>query len=134
MKNTIIASVEFDYKGETHRPSVRLDLDQLMETGNNPESLHQLIATNNNIDSYSYEYEVLLGEPILFKDAEGIATDFLIDNNFDFSAYENAWREYKLFDALSTQLKQELGIDNIDQHLELKQLILQAYQIGQQQA
>jgi len=133
MKNTIIAYTEFDYKGETHRPSITLDLDQMMEAGNSTQSLHQVLATANNIDGYSYEYEIFMAEPILFKNADGIATKFLIGNNFNFPAFENAWHEHKLFNTLSDPLNQKLGIANIEQHPELKQIILQAFYFGRQQ-
>ena len=65
MINQITATIEFSFKGETHRPSVELDLDQLMQQYGTIPPLHRMLAALHNIDSYSYEYEMLEAEDII---------------------------------------------------------------------
>ncbi|PHS69310.1 MAG: hypothetical protein COB23_06750 [Methylophaga sp.] len=46
-------------------------------------ALHQLLARLNNIDNYSYEYEMMLAEGVIFSDAQGLAQKFLTSADFD---------------------------------------------------
>jgi len=128
--NKITATIEFNYKGEYLRPSAILDLDDIMQKNRAIPPLHQHLASLNNIDIYSYEYEILLGEEIQFKDAEGSVADFVTDNHFDQVAFEQDWHEQALLKQLATTIKQQLDIDDINQHPKLKSIIVSAYKIG----
>jgi len=130
--NKITASIEFSFKGEEHRPSAILDLDDIMKKNRTIPPLHLLIATLNNIDSYSYEYEVLLSEDIKFTLAEGDAANFVHDDQFDQIAFEQYWLEQELLSKLSETVKQELDIDDINQHPALKSALIKAYEIGKE--
>ena len=44
MKNSVVASVEFYFKGERFAPSLEIDLDRLMQQEGGVERLHQAIA------------------------------------------------------------------------------------------
>ena len=133
MTTKITAHVEFSFKGEVHTPSMELDLDDLMQRHNTFPNLHTMLAKENNIDSYSYEYEMLIAEPILFSQAQGLAKQFLHNNGFDLAGFAQQWNENKLLHTLSPLIKQEMDIDNIEQYPELKRLLLEAYQLGRQQ-
>ncbi len=128
--NKITARIEFSFKGKEHKPSVILDLDEIMTKGSTIPPLHQYIASLNNIDNYSYEYEMLLAEDIIFSDAEGEVTHFIQNDHFDQVAFERDWHEHALLNKLAPMIKQQLDIDNINQHPELKSVIISAYQIG----
>jgi len=128
--NKITATIEFSFKGETHRPNAVLDLDEFMLKQRAIPPLHQLIATLNNIDNYSYEYEMLIEEDIRFSDAEGLAADFSINNQFDQVAFEKNWLEQELLKKLAPSIRQQLDIDDINQHPDLKSVLLAAYQLG----
>jgi hypothetical protein len=132
MTNKITAKVEFYFKGESYTPSTVLDLDDIMQKHGTLPSLHQLLARLHNIDSYSYEYEMMEAENIQFTDAEGWATDFIVDNQFDQLGFEQQWHEQDQLNRLAPIIKQQLDIDDIQQHPELKKVILTAYQYGKQ--
>jgi len=128
--NQITASIEFNFKGEYVTASAELNLDELLQKHRTIPPLHQLLATLNNIDSYSYEYEILLSEDVRFSDAKGPAADFLTDGQFDQIAFEQYWHEQALLQQLAPTIKQQLDIDDINQHPALKSVLLAAYQIG----
>ena len=130
--NKITASIEFSFKGEYITPSAVLNLDDIMQKHRTIPSLHQLLAALNNIDSYSYEYEMLLSEDIKFSDAEGIAADFVQDNHFDQVAFEHYWHEQELLKKLAPTIKQQLDIDDINQHPAFKSVLIAAYQAGKE--
>ncbi len=132
MANKITAKVEFSFKGKSYSPSTVLDLDDIMQKHGTLPSLHQFLARLHNIDSYSYEYEMMEAENIQFSDAEGWVTDFVVDNQFDQSGFEQQWHEQDQLDRLAPIIKQQLKIDDIQQHPELKKVILTAYQYGKQ--
>lgn len=130
MSNTITVSVEFYFKGQAISPSIALDLDSIMQSYGKLPDLHQLLAQSSNIDSYSYEYEMLIAEPIKFSQAQGSAATFYNEGQFDQLAFEQAWHEQCQLKQLAPLIKQQLDIDNIDDHPELKTVILAAYQLG----
>ena len=77
MKNTITATISFDYKGKSLTPSAILDVDKLMKQHGSLTQLHSLLASVNQIDSYSYQYEMMLAETVQFSNPQGSVTDFL---------------------------------------------------------
>ena len=134
MANKITAKVEFSFKGKSYSPSTVLDLDDMMQKQGtlSLSILHQLLARIHNIDSYSYEYEMMLAEEVQFSNAQGSVKQFFFDGSFDQAGYEQQWHENNVLLQLSSIIKQQLKIDDIQQHPELKKVILTAYQYGKQ--
>ena len=129
-KNTINASIEFYYQGELYSASAIIDLDQLMENQSAIPSLHSMLAAEANIGPYSYQHEMLEAEEICFRDAQGIAADFLHDEQFDIAGFESAWRENKKLQQLQSIAKKRLNIDDLEQQPALKNALLEAYLVG----
>jgi hypothetical protein len=130
MNNSIDAHLEFSFKGETYSLSSTLDLDRLLENSDALPSLHALLAAQHGIDTYSYQYEVMLEEPIRFDNARGMAADFVNGEDFDAAAYAAAWRNHRLLAPLQEIAKNEMGIDDLNRHPQLKNALMQAYHLG----
>ncbi len=130
MANKITARITFHFKGEICTPSLELDLDDLMQRYNGLPPLHETLAAENNIDSYSYQYEMLLGEDIQFSNAEGDAVTFLNDGQFNQIEYEHFWFQKKILNHLHKIMVTELDIDQIEQHPKLIQAMLAAFEYG----
>ncbi|MFW5426267.1 MAG: hypothetical protein ACKE8G_03955 [Methylophagaceae bacterium] len=129
--NHITATIEFNFKGETLTPTAILDLDTLMQQHGAIPPLHQMLAKSHNIDAYSYEYEMLLGEDVQFSNAKGSALDFMQDDSsFNQLAFEQHWHENQILHTLAPMIKQQLDIDDIDQHPKFKSIVIAAYQAG----
>jgi hypothetical protein len=128
--NTINASLEFHYQGELYSAAATIDLDKLMEKQSAIPSLHSLLAAEANIDPYSYQYEMLEAEEICFRDAQGIASEYLHGEQFDIAGFESAWRENKKLQQLQSIAKERLDIDDLGKNPELKEALLEAYQVG----
>jgi hypothetical protein len=130
MANKITASITFHFKGEIFTSSLELDLDELMQRYNGLPPLHETLATENNIDSYSYQYEMLLGEDIQFSNAKGDAVSFLNDGQFNQIEYEHFWFQKNILNHLQKILLTELDIDETEQHPKLIQAMLAAFEYG----
>jgi len=130
MANKITASITFHFKGEIFTPSLELDLDELMQRYNGLPPLHETLAAKNNIDSYSYQYEILLGEEIQFSNAEGDAVSFLNNGQFNQIEYEHFWFQKNILNHLQNILLAELDIDEIEKHPKLIQAMLAAFEYG----
>tara|TARA_R110002050_G_scaffold57423_5_gene129302 strand:- start:223329 stop:223733 length:405 start_codon:yes stop_codon:yes gene_type:complete len=130
MVNKITASITFNFKGETFTPSLELDLDTLMQRYNAIPPLHETLAAENNIDIYSYQYEILLVQDIQFSDAKGDAASFLNEDKFDRVAYEQFWFQKNILNHLQKIINTELGLDDIAQHPKLIHVMLAAFQYG----
>ena len=130
MKNSIAASVVFYFKGERHAPSMVIDLDELMERNGGMNNLHHSIARANNIDSYSYEYEMMMADEIHFEQAEGMAVEFLHDGQFDMAGFKEKWREQQVVEAVRPIAERCVGITDLDGKPKLKAALIEAYLAG----
>ncbi|NOQ89576.1 MAG: hypothetical protein GQ549_01375 [Gammaproteobacteria bacterium] len=130
MSNHITASVEFYFKGERHSASIELDMDQHMHASGELPDLFPLLAQSMNIGAYSYEYEMMLAETIMFSDAKGLIADFVSEGILDLAAFNIAWSESHIIEKLQDIAKQHLSIDDINQETDLKNALIAAYQLG----
>lgn len=132
MRNHITASVEFYYKGEKRTASIELDVDQHMQAAGQLPDLYPLLAQTINLDLYSYEYEMLQSETILFSNAKGLTTEHLSAGVFDVESFRAAWTEIQTLECLQKIARQTLSIDDLQQHPELKKALLEAYRLGEE--
>ena len=130
MSNHITASVEFYFKGKHFTSSIELDMDQYMQTTGQLPVLYPLLARTINLDLYSYEYEMMQAETISFSQAKGLVADYVTDGVLNFNAFEAAWSENSVIEKLQEIAKQNLSIDDLQQHPELKKTLLEAYRLG----
>ena len=130
MKNQISISMEFYFKGKKHSPSMVIDLNTHIQTNNNYESLYTLLANNNSIDLYSYEYEMMLAEELKFSDATGLAKLFVVDGKFDFVAFNQARHDEIITKAISNIASEHLSVDDLSLQPDIKAALLEAYKLG----
>ena len=83
----------------------------------------------NRIDSYSYQYEILLDSPLYFAHATGLAEQFVADGQFDFAGFLVANSEGNLVSQLQKIAQEALGIADFSEHGALKQALLRAYHL-----
>ena len=51
------------------------------------------IAKASNHELYSYEYEMMQAEDIVFSDAEGLVAEFIMDGILDIQSFEQALKD-----------------------------------------
>lgn len=130
MKNTIKLTIPFSFKGVEHTPFSVIDLDAFVLGDQNLDTAYQIVANENKINNYSYEYEVLESSAKIFSDATGIAYDFLSENCFDLEGFKQAQSTAQAFTLLEDIAKNTLKIDNLEEHEMLKKALLEAYEAG----
>jgi hypothetical protein len=132
MSNHITASVEFYFKGEKIVSSIEIDIDSHMQASGQLPDLYPLLAQAINLGFYSYEYEMLQAETILFSKAKGLIAEHVNEGLLDFDAFESAWKENSVIEKLQTIAQQNLSVEDLQQHPELKNALLEAYRLGNQ--
>ncbi len=130
MKNTVDARIEFYFKGKKYSPSTTIDLDRLMENQGGLPLIYSLVARENNIDPYSYEYEVLQSSDVYFDNAHGLAEAFVYDGELDLALFAAAWEKARLNETLQALAKKHMGIDKLDEVPGLKACLMEAWQLG----
>jgi len=130
VKNTIMVTIPFSFKGKEYSPSAIIDLDSYAQTHDNFNSIFHQVANENKIDPYSYEYEVLESSPLQFSEASGRAVDYLVNNSFDLTAFKEYLANREVDDVLLEIAKEEFNIKNLDNDLALKNALLKAYKAG----
>jgi hypothetical protein len=128
--NSIDAHIEFSFKGETYSLTSTLDLDRILDKYIEPPSLHHVLAVEHGINTYSYLYEVMEVEEIEFDNPQGLAVQFLHDDVFDLDGFAAQRGDSQMLDSLQAIALREMGIENLEQHPELKNALIQAYQLG----
>jgi hypothetical protein len=134
MSDSIDAHIDFSFKGETYSLFATIALDGFLDPHAEPPSLHAILAARNGIDTYSYQYEVMLQEDIRFDNAQGQAADFYAGGEFDLQSYVASRQSSKVIAQLGQLALRELGIADLEQHPELKTALLHAYELGRQTA
>jgi hypothetical protein len=129
MKNTIEVYTQFDYQGSSIKSNMTLDLDAHIQTLDDVPAIPVLLAKANHIDSYSYQYEILLDSPLCFGNATGQAAQFLVNGEFDFVGYLAANSKVSLVTQLQTIAQEELGVTDFSEHAALRQALLRAYHL-----
>ena len=130
MTNRITISVDFYFKGKKLNPSVELDIDQYMQSTGKLPALYPLLARSINIDPYSYEYEMMEAETIVFSNASGLIAQYVTDGVLDFESFKIAWTEAQALEKLQKIAQQHMSVDDIMQQPGLKNALLEAYQLG----
>lgn len=130
MSNLVKASVIFCYKGETLSPSITIELDEYLQASSTLPDLYPVIAKANNHDLYSYEFEMMQAQSIVFSEASGMVAEFITDGRLDIDAFVKAWTDQQCMDALAKVAVDVLSIDDLEKNPELKQALLEAYNLG----
>jgi hypothetical protein len=129
-RNAVDVRSEFSFKGEEYCLVATLDLDWMLERRIDPDSLHQWLAQEHGIDTYSYLFEVMEVDPVVFENPRGLAIRFHDTDGFDFEGYAQAHQLERVLNALQHIAAREMAIDDLTQHPRLQQALLQAYQLG----
>ncbi|MEW6677614.1 MAG: hypothetical protein AB1421_06815 [Pseudomonadota bacterium] len=128
--NTLRASVSFSFKGETYDLETLLDLDQFQaEPGEQPD-FHRPLAQAAGIDPYSYLYEVLEAEDILFSAPTGLACGALEDGVFHWERFEQLRRasaDWQIVKSIAEVFLEGRGLDEDEN---LRAALLAVYQAG----
>ena len=131
MKNTVQVAVEFSFKGEAYHPSMVVDLDQLVQDGDVPD-LHDMLAMQNGIDTYSYAFEVMQQAPLIFDQAEGFAGECLRDGVLDIALFIEKHQEAGMLGLLQQIASHELAIEDLGKEPKIRDALVQAYNLGKQ--
>jgi len=108
-----------------------IDLDEHVKSNRDFRSLHPILASENNIDHYSYEYEMMLLADLLFFDAEGLALTFLEHEQFDLVGFEQALVAKNRSKVLAEIAKEHLSITDLTSEPRLEAALIEAFKLGQ---
>ncbi len=131
-RNTVKVTIPFSFKGIDHEPSCIIDLDAFILGDQGIEAAFHIVASQNSIGNYSYEYEVLESSKKLFSEPTGIAHEFINDEGFDLEGFKQKQSEQGVFEKLQHIAKHVLNIENLadEQHATIKKALEKAYQAG----
>lgn len=130
MKNRIDVSVEFSFKGDAYKPALSVDLDTQMERFGTLPDFHRLLANANQIDNYSYLYEVMEAHELDFENATGLAAECVEAWGFDKERFEQLWLKAREHEVLNDIARHCLGVDDLAAQPELKHALIEAYEAG----
>ena len=130
LPNTILARLEYSFKGEALRLETVIDLDRCLAHGEDAPDFHGALARAGGVDPYSYLFEILESEDIRFFEPAGLAIDCCIDGQFDWDAFVRGARDARDIQVVQAIAVRELGVTDLDAHAELKAALLAAYREG----
>ena len=133
MTTPLNAQIETSFKGENLTLKGTLDLDHLHYDPENPIPVYHHIATQNNIDQYSYLYEILEVEPVHFSSEDPVVAQFISEDgtHFDWEGFKKARKTQRAAQATEKLLaKYQNQLTSEDA---LKQALIEAYLLGSKQ-
>jgi hypothetical protein len=81
--NTVTASIDFDFKGQHFSVSTEIDVDNKIYHQDFFYSVYLTIARDNDIDIYSYQFEIMTDQSIAFSNEKGCAVGCIINGELD---------------------------------------------------
>ncbi len=129
-KSSVKVEILFSYKGETITTSAIVEFDQYLEKNQPVPEFFQIVARVNDIDVYSYQYEVMEMGHFRYSEAKGLAVEFCQQDNFDLIGFIDKWKEEYVLSLLSDIAKKYLDIDDLDENEAIKNALHQAHQLG----
>ncbi len=130
MPETIDVRLVFDFKGRRHDLRSRIDLAPYLRRGAEPPDLHQILARDNAIDPYSYEYESLQMETPEIVAAQGLAREHLHQGRLDWPGLSEAYAERQRLEAIGRIAQAQLGVEDLSLRPDLRDALLAAYRAG----
>lgn len=130
MKSYLTVQITFSYQGVTYKPSARIELDRYLLKNQPIPEIYQIVAKENNIDSYSYQYEVMPMGQFRYLEATGLAQEYCSEDHFDSAGFQVRWRQVYVEQRLAEIALKHMNIVDLDDNEPLKQALLQAYQLG----
>ena len=125
--NKVKVSAPFDYQGQQYAPYIHIDLNLFIEQDNFSALLKQRIATENKIDAYSYQYEILEQALLIFEQAEGLIAQYIQNKQLNYHEFKAAYQEQKITEIISKIALKHLDIDDLEQQPKIKQALFEAY-------
>jgi len=128
---SVTASLSFDFRGQTFKPAIEVDLHQVLSTQQDLNNLHHLLAASIGLDVYRHEYDVLIMQEIIFSQATGLAREFISDGKLDFNSFIAVWQQQQVLSAIHPIAQQHLDISDLSQHENIRKALIASYQAGQ---
>ncbi len=132
LQASVTASLSFDFRGQQFTPSIRVGLHTMMVKQQTIHHLYDLLGASIGLDAYRHEYDVMVMEEITFSQADGLAADFVHDGQLEFDAFNEAWQQQYILTVIQPIAEKHLGIEDLNQHRDLKQALTESYRAGQQ--
>jgi hypothetical protein len=130
MKNSVVATVGFDFKGEHHAPSLQIDLDKVMQNEGELDRLHHTIAVANAINASSYDSDMMMAADLHFDKPTGMATSCFHDGEFDIEEFKTKWQEQQVLEKVRPIAERCVGVSDLDGKPKLKAALIEAYLAG----
>lgn len=133
MENKITTNITFYFKGEKFAFSTDVNVDTwLSEHQGNSAALYDMIATQNGLDRYRHEYDIMVMEPIQFSQATGLAAQYINDGEFDMDGFLVASKKQSIMALLQPIAKRHLAIESLAEHPKLQAALFDAYDANKQ--
>jgi hypothetical protein len=130
VKSELEVFVRFDFRGKSLSPQVTVDLDLQMEQQGHLSDFKLMLARENGIDLYSYEFEVMESLPIVVRRATGLAEQFSLQGVFDAEGFEARWRVLKEQQQIEAVALEYLDRETLEQNPQWQAALLAVYQLG----
>jgi len=130
VKNSMNASLQFDFRGQTFTPSIQVDLDQFMLRRHGIHTLYDMLGASIGLDSYRHEYDVMVMQEIYFSEPVGLVSTFIEGGRLDFEGFSKAWRESEIMKVIRPVALKYLAITDLNQHPDICNALMESYRSG----
>ena len=127
MKKSVLASLQFSFKGEVIEACAFIDLDVCLRQPEPVYYIYHAIAAENSIGLHTSEFDVMIMAPVEFSQPTVFAPNALKDGKLDFGAPPKAWEEERIAGVLQPMAKKHLSIDKLSEHPDLRAALIAAY-------
>lgn len=122
--NSLTASVCFDFQGKSYNIDSEIQIDAIINHQDFYNSIYLALAKIGEIGLYTYEFEIMMDQDIIFSNASGCVVGCIENGKLNL----NLLRKNHQLIKINPQI--EKLIDEYKKNNDLKQALIQAYMLG----
>lgn len=126
--NTVTATIEFDYQGKHYDLKTVIDIDHMIHHDDFFNSVCISIARANDIDTYSYQLEVMLDQEIIFSNEKGCVVECVSNGNLDLDLLKESHQKTEFLPKVELIMAQHIPKDQHSE--EITKALAAAYLMG----
>ena len=126
--NQVTASISFDYKGQNFLLKNQINIDNIISHDDFFNSVYVFIAQENNIDLYSYQFEIMIDQNIVFSNEKGCATGCVINGDLDINMLRDKYQISEYLSKIDSIIRKNIPQEKRSK--EVKKAMIEAYLLG----
>jgi len=126
--HSLLASLSFDYQGRRCDLQSLVNIAEVISHQDFFQSVYLQLAQDNGIDVYSYQFEIMMDQNIVFSQARGCAQECLREGELNINKLRRNFEQASSEQIIQSIAEKYFRSEELSDHL--KRALVEAFQLG----